>query len=391
MSYLTPSQQEQRPQVHGWQIGAALALLAAIYIVGLVIGGEFRSVMVAGLEPLPFMLLALLAYLGIERTWARVLALLLLALLVGGMALLVFGASAATLFGVPGRALSPARLGSSDTLRLIAIFIGICVAVIIGILGFIPGVRRWLSRRLPIDPDSFVHTVALVAIVAIMLTCFVPLLFLEAPPLLALVQQSTAAGDDITAGRGDAGMLRDTLYGLLWLVPSAVVAVGYGVRRDLRTALERLGLVRPTWRQVAAAIGLALALVVGVTLLSMAIDWLWGTLGWPKTDQESFGKLLAFAMSPLGALVVGVTAGLGEELAVRGVLQPRLGILLSNLFFTALHALQYHWDALLVVFVVGTVLGLVRRRTNTTTSAIVHGVYDFLLIMAAVLQIPWFS
>jgi membrane protease YdiL (CAAX protease family) len=73
------------------------------------------------------------------------------------------------------------------------------------------------------------------------------------------------------------------------------------------------------------------------------------------------------------------------------VLQPRLGILLSNLFFTAMHALQYHWDALLLVFVIGMALGLIRRRTNTTTSAIVHGTYDFLLIMAAVLGIPWFS
>ena len=36
----------------------------------------------------------------------------------------------------------------------------------------------------------------------------------------------------------------------------------------------------------------------------------------------------------------------------------------------------------------GLVLGLVRKKTNTTTSAIVHGTYDFLLIAAAALQIP---
>ncbi|MCX7861282.1 MAG: hypothetical protein N2385_14415 [Chloroflexus sp.] len=41
-------------------------------------------------------------------------------------------------------------------------------------------------------------------------------------------------------------------------------------------------------------------------------------------------------------MVIGVTAGLGEELGVRGVLQPRLGIWLSNLFFTSLHAFQYN-------------------------------------------------
>ncbi len=36
-------------------------------------------------------------------------------------------------------------------------------------------------------------------------------------------------------------------------------------------------------------------------------------------------------------------------------------------------------------------LGFIRKRTNTSTSAIVHGTYDFLLLMAAVLQVPGFS
>jgi membrane protease YdiL (CAAX protease family) len=334
------------------------------------------------------MLLALLAYLGAQRSWVKVLALLMLCLVVFGMALVVFGISFATFIDQPG---ALPNLSPDDTFKLLAIFAGICLSIAIGALGFVPGIRRWISRRLPIDPNSFVHTLALVAVVATTLMSFVPLLFLDTPPLLTVMQLSTATGEDVTGGRGDAGMLRDTLYGLLWLVPSAIIAVGYGVRRGLRESLIRLGLVRPTWRQVAAALGLAVALVIVATLLNLAVTWLWDTLGWPKTDSESFGQLLAFAMSPIGAVVIGVTAGLGEELAIRGVLQPRLGILLSNLFFTSMHALQYHWDSLLLVFVVGTALGLIRRRTNTTTSAIVHGTYDFLLIMAAVLGIPWFS
>jgi CAAX amino terminal protease family. len=115
------------------------------------------------------------------------------------------------------------------------------------------------------------------------------------------------------------------------------------------------------------------------------IDTIWQTFGWPTTDHEAFSELIAFAISPLGALVIGVTAGLGEELAIRGVLQPRLGIFLSNLFFVSLHAFQYHWDGLLVVFVVGLICGLVRKRTNTTTAAIVHGVYNFVLVMLEVI------
>jgi hypothetical protein len=72
---------------------------------------------------------------------------------------------------------------------------------------------------------------------------------------------------------------------------------------------------------------------------------------------------------------------------VRGALQPRLGLLLSNLFFVSLHAFQYGFDALLSVFIVGLVLGIVRARSNTTTSSIVHGLYDFILVMISALAL----
>jgi len=137
-------------------------------------------------------------------------------------------------------------------------------------------------------------------------------------------------------------------------------------------------------------LAVGVALVAGANLLDMGTQWLWDTMGWPVTNQVAVERLMGYTLSPVGAVVVGVSAGLGEELAVRGVLQPRLGLLLSNLFFTGLHALQYNWDALVTVFVLGLVFGLVRNRTNTTTSAITHGSYDFLLTIGSVLQIPGF-
>jgi uncharacterized protein len=209
--------------------------------------------------------------------------------------------------------------------------------------------------------------------------CLMPLLVLGAPPFLAIVDQLT--GDAI--GRDEAGQIRDLIYGLIWTIPAAFLAVGYGVSRSLPQTLQRLGLVRPTLRQVGAGVLIALLLVGAVQLLGTGITWLWGLLGWPVNDDDAFAELIGFAINPLGAVVIGVTAGLGEELAVRGVLQPRLGLLLSNLFFTSLHALQYSWDALLIVFLVGMVCGVVRMRSNTSTAAIVHGVYNFTLVMLA--------
>jgi membrane protease YdiL (CAAX protease family) len=144
--------------------------------------------------------------------------------------------------------------------------------------------------------------------------------------------------------------------------------------------------VVPRLWQVAFGLGLAIVLAVVMSLADAGIGQLWDLLHWPRTDEKAFEQLFKSMANPIGAIVIAITAGIGEELFTRGILQPRLGIVLSNLFFTALHALQYNWDALLSVFVVGLVLGFVRKKTNTSTSAIVHGTYDFLLVMASYYQ-----
>jgi uncharacterized protein len=386
---------ERSSRVRGGFLGIMFGVLAVLYAVGFAIGGELSSFVVAGLQTIPFALLAVLAYLGVDQMWARIVSLIYLLGLVAAVALVGFMVSFAVLadLQVSGAAATPGDLGleGSDGWRLLAIFVGSVVAIAIGALGFIPGVRRALSRVLPINPESFVHTLAVVSVISLTLISFVPLVVLGAPPILDLVNVASESGTDLTGGQDDAAQLRTTVYGLVWTVPGTIVAVGYAVRRNLRDALGRLGLVRPTIRQVVIGIVAAFALVALVQVVGRGIEWVWQAMGWPATDGEAFSELLAFAFSPIGAVVIGVTAGLGEELAVRGVLQPRLGILLSNLFFTGLHAFQYNWDSLLIVFTIGMVLGYIRKRTNTTTSAITHGVYDFLLIMASVLAIPGFT
>jgi membrane protease YdiL (CAAX protease family) len=101
------------------------------------------------------------------------------------------------------------------------------------------------------------------------------------------------------------------------------------------------------------------------------------------------GRLLELGV--WGALIIGVTAGISEEMAVRGLLQPRIGLIASNLVFTSVHAGQYGLDGLLVVFLVGLALGIIRSRTNTTTSAITHAVYNFTLVILAVFAAQFFE
>ncbi|NJN15925.1 MAG: CPBP family intramembrane metalloprotease [Oscillochloris sp.] len=363
--------------------GGAYLLLVAL---GIALGGEIGQIALAGLNALPFAVLAVLAYLGGRSfNWAWIATILWLMLLVGGATLIAVGSAGAALFEISADTpTAPAPTGG-EILQIGLILAGVLVAIGLGVLCMIAPIRRVLARMVPIDPESFVHTVALACVVTVGLICVVPLLVIGAPPLLAAIAQAGGdSSDALVTNRDSAGQLRDQVYSLIWTIPAAVLAVGYGVRRNLAAALQRLGFVRPTLRQVLAGVGIALLLAGAVQLIGAGIDWLWNSLGWATTDEEAFSELLAFALNPIGAIVIGVTAGLGEELAVRGVLQPRLGLIVSNLFFTSLHALQYNWDALLIVFLVGMVCGIVRNRTNTSTAAIVHGTYNFSLIMLSI-------
>lgn len=370
----------QRRQVNLLPFAAGAALFLVLFAAGSAVGGELGQIMAASLNALPFAVLAVLAYLGAGRpNWAWVATALWLALMVGAASMTALALTVGALADGPLTETSVAALTPADWLQVALVALGIVASVVAGALLLLPPLRRLLARVLPLDPRSFVHTIALVAVVTLGLICTVPLLVLGSPPLLAMVDQLTGEA----AGRSEAGQLLDLVYGLIWTIPATVLAVGYGISRDLPGAVARLGLVRPTLRQAGAAVLIALLLVGAVQLLTLGTQWLFGLLGLPVTDDAAFAELIGFAINPIGAVVIGVTAGLGEELAVRGVLQPRLGLLLSNLFFTSLHALQYGWDALLIVFVVGVVCGIVRSRSNTSTAAIVHGVYNFTLVLMA--------
>jgi membrane protease YdiL (CAAX protease family) len=213
----------------------------------------------------------------------------------------------------------------------------------------VPAVRRYVARVLPLDPASAVHATALSIVSGATVIALGQLITLGGvPPFLEMVQDNP----DLAGSTSDLDQLLFIAYGFVWTFPCALVAVGFPVVRTLGAAFRRLGLVRPTSGQVLAAILIAVLMVAGAWLLDAGIGWLWNTMGWPRTDSEAFEQLLGAAISPIGAVLIGITAGLGEEMVVRGALQPRLGLLLSNVFFTSLHAFQYGFDALLSVFII---------------------------------------
>lgn len=378
------------PIIVGFSIFALVLLLALVAASGTE-GERFLGV---GVQFVPFVVLAALAYGGVKNRAAAMFAYLWLALMVLGVMLLSFiyivlgfvrdfdllmrvARDRSLLSTVDINDLIKPGLGPALLWAFLLMFV---VAVASGLM-LSRRVRQAVAGVLPIDPDNFVHKIALCMLTALTLGSFVPLIVLGGkPPLLEVLSTQGVEG------LGIGVRPQDLLYQLVWTIPATLVAGGWPIARKLGETMKRLAMVRPTTMQVWVGTGLGVVLALAVTFgLDPAITWLWRALGWPTTNVEVFGDLTNNIVNPLGAVLVGVTAGIGEEMAVRGLLQPRIGLVASNLAFTSLHAYQYGPDALLSVFIVGLVLGIIRARSNTSTSAIVHGVYDFTVIMTAVM------
>src|SRR5262245_60171361 len=145
------------------------------------------------------------------------------------------------------------------------------------------------------------------------------------------------------------------------MLPLSLVGAGWPVARKFGAARVRLGRGRPTHVRVRRGLGLGLVLAADSRGLSdPRRTELWQPLGLPVTEVQTFEKMMSNLITPAGAVLVGVTAGVSEELLYRGLLQPRFGLLAAHLLFTATHAFQYGFDGLLSVFIVGLVLGVVR-------------------------------
>jgi membrane protease YdiL (CAAX protease family) len=136
---------------------------------------------------------------------------------------------------------------------------------------------------------------------------------------------------------------------VIGMVVLALASVGYRLRRDFRETLARLGIVRPQWTDALWVLG-GLAAMFGVTagldaLQKSLLPALWAS------DRQMTETIVA-KLSTAHVVLLGASAGIGEEITMRGALQPRLGV-----WVTAL-------------------LGAIRQRTNTTVVVVIHTLFD---------------
>lgn len=179
------------------------------------------------------------------------------------------------------------------------------------------------------------------------------------------IQQMLTGPDSLLQGHNFLG-------GLFGYVALAFAAVGYGLRRSGREAVDRLGLsplkpIDAVW--IVAGVAAIWALNSGAEAVQRRY--------FPDLYEQDlrFGEMLAGELRPWQVVLLALNAGIGEEITLRGALQPRLGIALTSALFASLHV-QYSWFGMLVIFMLGVTLGLLRKRTSTSVAIVVHTVYD---------------
>lgn len=255
---------------------------------------------------------------------------------------------------------------------------GLLLPALAGLVLLLPAVRRLCARYINLDAANPVHAVALsmtmLVVINMLLTLGVGLTNIS-----TLVTEAQDAGTPVTSFASIWGQQ-------IFMALLAFVGVGWPLRRSLRQTTARLGLVRPSWRQVLLGIGLAIVMVVIV----LVIQYVATALGFAAdTDveeltQQLLGPLFA---SPWGILTLGLAAALGEETLMRGAAQPRLGLVLTAALFALLHSTYGITLSTAIVFLLGLVLGIVRIRHNTSTAMVLHATYNMILGLMAYLSI----
>ena len=160
---------------------------------------------------------------------------------------------------------------------------------------------------------------------------------------------------------------------LTLLVPLVIVAILYYFNATTFMIPVVIGKVN-VWIQVGAGVS-------GGFLLS-GITWLMGK--WKYLNDVNFDftlRLGIFNFSLQEILFLSFCAGVGEEIVFRGMIQPWLGILTTSFMFIALHGYMSYssWPKVifgLILFAVGTILGILGEYLGLLAAIVAHIIYD---------------
>jgi membrane protease YdiL (CAAX protease family) len=355
-----------------WTAAPALVAAAAM-LGGLAITGQLPSLLSAGMEmgQIPLLLLALLCSRELAHRGARWAA--IGALGVGGI-----GLACLTVACVLSSLLRdhPDALSRGDWAAIVVpaagLALGLLALLLLPLALLDRRLRERIARWLPLALDAPRHWLGLAALTWMITMPLAGLLVVPGKPLAqALLRGRPAAAPD------PAWASLHALYGLGWMLllclVLCMVAAGWPQARDWRSALARLGLRQTSRRLVAIALVLA------------GVQWL-GGLGYGFVLQQLSPPLPLPPPADTGLIATlvcsiasAVRAGVGEELLWRGLVQPRFGMALATLGFTATHAFSHSPEWLPWVLLGGIIYGLLRQRTTLVVPIVAHVAYDLIV------------
>lgn len=257
-------------------------------------------------------------------------------------------------FGIPGvllTVLGLALIANGMDRRFVALSVGLGL-----VLPLVKSVRNQLARISPFDPRSAIDMAGLC--VALGLTAFL------------------ATSTSTTPSVSDSALISQVVI----FVALGYTAVGVGISRTFKEATIRLGIERPTLKSAGVGLGfVGVALVISAVAsgLSVAIQ--------PDVSdkiQQTLQNMTSNVQNPAGAVLLGLSAAIGEEVLFRGALQPRFGIIVTSLIFAALHT-QYGFSiTTLGILGIGLMLGYERKKYGLPASIITHAVFNILSVLA---------
>jgi len=264
------------------------------------------------------------------------------------------------LFGLPGTFVTIYGLAQAVNARETG---WVWLAVGLGlILPLIPSVRRLLARVMPIEPSAAVDMTGLCVLFGVLGFLITSYIINPNPAEIS-----------------DAVSVSDLAVQFVAGIVLAFIAVGAGIKRNLREAAVRLGLTWPTPRVIGVGLGMVIVVLLILTGAGVLTE-----IFQPNVSREiakATEEITTNVESPIGAVLFGLGAGASEELLVRGAIQPKFGLFVSALLFALLHS-QYGVSFVLVgVFLVGLALGLERKYFGTTAAIITHAVFNTISVL----------
>ena len=157
-----------------------------------------------------------------------------------------------------------------------------------------------------------------------------------------------------------------------------------------------LGLVRPSGRDAALPLAALAVLMPGLDALTYVLG---GDIVTPFQVTSYLGARASGTL-PLLWFTFVVVAPAGEEIMFRGFLyrgwvQSRRdvvpGVVVIAALWAALH-IQYDWFGILQIFLMGSLLGLVRCQSGSATlTMLMHGITNFWAMIETFAKVQWLS